>query len=64
MSFMECDTCRSKPGTPPLCRGCLHNRFIIASLKLLLNSQYGKFSNVPRFAQEQSRDGDNQGVAT
>ena len=24
--FMECDTCRAKPGTPILCRGCLHNR--------------------------------------
>lgn len=30
--FMECDTCRAIPGTPPLCRGCLHNRKIIESL--------------------------------
>ena len=32
VEFMECDTCRAKPGTPPLCRGCLHNRKIIKSL--------------------------------
>lgn len=24
--FVECDTCRAKPGTPYLCRGCLANR--------------------------------------
>ena len=24
--FVECDTCRAKPGTPVLCRGCLTNR--------------------------------------
>ena len=27
--FIECDTCRAKPGSPTLCRGCLHNREII-----------------------------------
>ena len=26
LEFMECDTCRAKPGSPILCRGCLHNR--------------------------------------
>lgn len=26
LDFMECDTCRAKPGTPVLCAGCLHNR--------------------------------------
>lgn len=30
--FMECDTCRAKPGTPPLCAGCLHNRSVIGGL--------------------------------
>ena len=30
--FMECDTCRAKPGTPILCDGCLHNRAAIESL--------------------------------
>jgi hypothetical protein len=31
--FMECDTCRAKPGMPDLCHGCLHNREVIFELK-------------------------------
>lgn len=31
--FMECDTCRAKPGSPPLCAGCLHNRQAIDKLR-------------------------------
>ena len=31
--FVECDTCRVKPGTPPLCHGCLSNRSLIVDLK-------------------------------
>jgi hypothetical protein len=31
--FMECDTCRAKPGTPNLCAGCLHNRQMIWELQ-------------------------------
>lgn len=30
--FMECDTCRAKPGTPILCAGCSHNRTRIHNL--------------------------------
>lgn len=30
--FMECDTCRAKPGSPILCEGCLHNRRLIEEL--------------------------------
>lgn len=30
--FVECDTCRAKPGSPRLCSGCLHNRKLIADL--------------------------------
>ena len=30
--FMECASCKSKPGTPPLCISCLHNREIIEQL--------------------------------
>ncbi len=30
--FMECDTCRAKPGSPRLCSSCLHNREIISSM--------------------------------
>ena len=31
--FIECDTCREKPGSPTLCQGCLHNREVIGELK-------------------------------
>lgn len=31
--FIECDSCRAKPGTPTLCSGCLHNRRVINSLR-------------------------------
>lgn len=31
--FLECDECRAKPGSPYLCKGCLHNRTLIAKLK-------------------------------
>lgn len=27
--FMECAICRTKPGSPTLCRACLHNRAVI-----------------------------------
>jgi predicted HAD superfamily Cof-like phosphohydrolase len=30
--FIECDACRSKPGSPSLCAGCLHNRSVIEHL--------------------------------
>lgn len=33
MGFIECDSCRAKPGTPALCKGCLHNRSYIYSLE-------------------------------
>jgi len=32
LEFRECDTCAAKPGTPPLCIGCLNNRAVIATL--------------------------------
>ncbi len=31
--FLECDTCRAKPGSPQLCNGCLHNRTLIGKLQ-------------------------------
>lgn len=31
--FVECVSCRSKPGWPALCRGCLHNREVIGNLQ-------------------------------
>lgn len=35
LEFQECDTCRAKPGTPALCSGCLHNRWLIGELSQL-----------------------------
>lgn len=37
--FMECDSCRAKPGSPQLCWGCLHNRDIISSISTLLQEE-------------------------
>jgi hypothetical protein len=34
LEFMACDTCRAKPGSPPLCAGCLHNRYVIDELRI------------------------------
>lgn len=31
--FIECDSCRTKPGSPTLCRGCRHNRDVIEALR-------------------------------
>ena len=31
--FKECPTCAAKPGSPPLCPLCLHNRGIINDLE-------------------------------
>ncbi len=31
--FMECQTCRVKPGSPELCTSCLHNRSLVEKLK-------------------------------
>lgn len=33
LEFVECDTCRKKPGMPTLCQGCLINRRTISKLK-------------------------------
>ena len=38
MTFIECDSCRSKPGSPQLCSGCLVNRRRIEELESLLRS--------------------------
>ncbi len=42
VTFMECDTCRAKPGMPQLCGGCLHNRAIIGELKKAIRALLGK----------------------
>ncbi len=33
IKFMECATCRAKPGTPLLCESCLNNRDAISKLQ-------------------------------
>lgn len=38
LEFIECDTCRAKPGHPKLCKGCLHNRAAISSYKIKFES--------------------------
>ena len=35
--FVECDTCKAKPGSPYLCSGCLKNRQIIHALLEYVN---------------------------
>lgn len=30
--FMECKSCAEKPGSPILCKSCLHNRNVISGL--------------------------------
>lgn len=37
--FLECDTCRAKPGSPTLCKGCLHNRTLIEDMKKTMNKK-------------------------
>ena len=38
VDFYECPTCAARPGTPPLCPACLHNRSLITDLKSRLES--------------------------
>lgn len=38
--FMECDACRAKPGLPPLCAGCLHNRDLIKAYGQRYTSEF------------------------
>lgn len=33
LQFKECAECEKKPGSPPLCASCLHNRAIISDLQ-------------------------------
>jgi len=33
LEFMECPDCGSKPGSPDLCKPCLHNRWVITRLQ-------------------------------
>lgn len=33
LTFVECDACRAKSGSPSLCEGCQNNRRVIEELK-------------------------------
>lgn len=37
--YRECEACASKPGSPPLCPGCLHNRTAISRLNQKIRLQ-------------------------
>ena len=41
LEFMECTTCRAKPGMPRLCDGCLNNRTAIFRLREELAKKNG-----------------------
>jgi hypothetical protein len=41
LEFHECDTCAAKPGTPPLCDGCISNRNVITVLRECAKAAYG-----------------------
>jgi hypothetical protein len=37
--FQECAECAAKPGSPPLCPSCLHNRELISKFKGDVNAR-------------------------
>lgn len=37
LDFVECSICAAKPGSPTLCRSCLHNRDAIYQLWKAMN---------------------------
>jgi hypothetical protein len=49
MSFMECDTCRAKSGSPALCSGCLANRKTITELEAVLTDINDRIENSDRW---------------
>lgn len=45
--FIECDTCRAKPGSPALCAGCLHNRRVISTFHHEYNNLKKMIEDIP-----------------
>lgn len=39
LEFMECDSCSKQAGSPPLCGGCLNNRYLIEILQKDIKQQ-------------------------
>jgi secreted protein with Ig-like and vWFA domain len=54
--FMECDTCRAKPGSPTLCAGCLHNRRLIGMLRANLDAAFAAMTTVRSLTAEEKAD--------
>ena len=55
--FVECDTCRAKPGTPLLCSTCFHNRSAISVLTRQLaeaQQKVERLTNADKVWSEQS----------
>ena len=46
LEFMECDTCKAKPGSPQLCNGCLHNRNAIHKMQ---GVYWNRFTDIRNF---------------
>jgi len=40
MQFVECATCAAKPGSPPLCGSCYHNRTVIDRLDSIVENYH------------------------
>ena len=43
--YVECDSCRAKPGSPTLCYGCLANRTTIGDLRVALAEALDQWQN-------------------
>lgn len=39
-TFVECDSCRAKPGSPALCRECLERREMYSVLEYIRNGNF------------------------
>lgn len=39
LEFKECEICEAKPGSPYLCKSCLHNRTVIERLKTKIDKK-------------------------
>jgi len=56
LEFIECASCAKKPGTPPLCASCLHNRRVISALSEKLKVTAVSFKRfAPDLAEELNR---------
>ena len=45
MNFVECDSCRSKPGDPLLCAGCYSNRALISNIDKKVKDIRGRLTD-------------------